>query len=107
LRRLTLQSFLIRRTKRLAYLLALRLGCGAFRHPLIGLLFAQIMQLLPRVPIAPRCLFRQVGYLPLACLLSGDIAWLRLRWNCRTLIRHLQLFVFTPIVYSLDSHSLR
>ena len=102
---LTFHLFLISRTLRLSYYLTLRLHRGAFSSPLVCLLFAQILQLLTRVLITARCLFRQVSYLPFARLLGSDITWLRcLRGSCGTLIRYLQLLVFGAIVYLLDSH---
>jgi hypothetical protein len=109
---LPLHLFLILLTRRLANLLALRLDICAFRRSLIHLLFAQILQLLTRVLVAPGRLSRQIGYLALARLISSDIALICLRRSGRALIHHaliphLQLLISNAIVYSLDSHSLR
>jgi len=57
---------------RLADLLALSRHCP-FGRSLIHLLFAQVLQLLARVPVAARRLFGQIGNLPFARLLSADI----------------------------------
>ena len=74
---LALHLFLVWRTNWLAYRLTLRLHCCAFRRPRVRLLFAQVLQLLTRVPVTARCLSRQVSYLSLARLLGGNIDLLR------------------------------
>jgi hypothetical protein len=105
---LPLHLFLVLGPNRLAHYLALGLHVWAFSRALVRLLFAQVLQLLTRVLITSRGLFRQVRYLSLPLLLSSNIRWLgHLRWSGRTLIRHLQLLVSNAIVYWLDSHSLR